>query len=83
MELLGMQSHGCRTTLYTLQLWHRRVAQLHVPMRSRNDEEVSKIVLRYPSIIISGHLLAAGLKVPYMRVRESLKRVDPVGAMLR
>ncbi len=50
------------------------------------DEEVSKIVLQHPfagAIIISGHLLAAGLKVPHMRVRESLKHVDPVGVMLQ
>jgi hypothetical protein len=50
------------------------------------DEKVASIVLNHPysgAVIVTGHLLSTGLKVPHVRVQASLKRVDPIGVMFR
>jgi len=50
------------------------------------DEVISKIVLSHPfagAVIVSGHLTSSGIKVPLIRVASSLRRVDPIGIMLR
>jgi hypothetical protein len=50
------------------------------------DEIVSGIVLQHPesgAIIVLGHLAAKGIKVPLIRVKDCLRRVDPIGVMLR
>jgi len=50
------------------------------------DQRVASIVLQHPyagAVIVTGHLLSAGLKVPHVRVQASLKRVDPIGVMFR
>jgi len=50
------------------------------------DQRVASIVLQHPyagAVIVTGHLLSAGLKVPHVRVQAWLKRVDPIGVMFR
>ena len=50
------------------------------------DEIVSGIVLQHPesgAIIVLGHFAAKGIKVPLIRVKDCLRRVDPIGVMLR
>lgn len=50
------------------------------------DQYVATINSNHPlsgSVIVRGHLLAMGLKVQHGRVRESLRRVDEEGVLLR
>ncbi len=50
------------------------------------DDMTREIVLQHPyagAVIVSGHLASRGIKVPLLRVQTGLKRVDPVGVMLR
>lgn len=50
------------------------------------DEAVAGIVLQHPqsgAVIILGHLATLRIKVPLARVRDCLRRVDPIGVMLR
>lgn len=50
------------------------------------DELVAGISLNHPfagSSIIRGHLEVQGVKVPALRVQDSLKRVDPIGVFVR
>lgn len=50
------------------------------------DNMIREIVLQHPhagAVIMSGHLTSRGIKVPLLRVQTSLKRVDPIGVMLR
>jgi hypothetical protein len=50
------------------------------------DEKVASIVSKHPfsgAVIVTGHLLSTGLKIPHVRVQASLKRVDPIGVMFR
>jgi hypothetical protein len=50
------------------------------------DDVIREIVLQHPyagAVIMSGHLASKGIKLPLLRVQTSLKRVDPVGVMLR
>jgi hypothetical protein len=50
------------------------------------DNKITSIVLKHPfsgAVIVTGHLLSMGLKIPHVRVQASLKRVDPIGVMFR
>lgn len=50
------------------------------------DEVVAGISLLHPfagSSILKGHLEAKDIKLPILRVQESLQRVDPIGVFIR
>jgi len=50
------------------------------------DSAIAEISLKHPlagASIVQGHLNGSGLYVPLERVRESLRRVDAIGVMLR
>ena len=53
---------------------------------SELDEKVNEIKESFPnsgSRILQGHLRSAGVHVQQHRIRESLRRIDPCGTMLR
>ncbi|KAJ3567916.1 hypothetical protein NP233_g6054 [Leucocoprinus birnbaumii] len=50
------------------------------------DEIVSLFSLQHPqngAYIVQGHLRSLNINIPIQRVKDSLKRVDPVGSLLR
>lgn len=50
------------------------------------DEEITDTIQQHPfsgAVIVSGLLASAGLRLPLLRIRESLRRVDPIGVLLR
>jgi hypothetical protein len=50
------------------------------------DAVVSLIKLEHPfagAVVVSGHLSARRLIIPHARVQASLRRIDPIGVMLR
>jgi hypothetical protein len=79
----------CRSTLYN----HLERANLSSARRvftalsdDELDEKVAEISLQHPfagSVIVLGHLEAQNIHIPIVRVRESLKRVDAIGVIVR
>lgn len=79
----------CRKTLFN----HLEAAGLSkegIAYAEISDEDLDQIVAtinaNHPlsgSIMVRGHLLASGLKVQLERVRDSLRRVDEEGVLLR
>ena len=78
-----------RKTLYN----HLRAAGLssarpaHADISDEDlDELVAEISLSHPfvgSTIVHGHLQSRGISVPMRRVNESMRRVDPLGVLVR
>jgi hypothetical protein len=79
----------CERTLY----YHLSRANLPSARRAFTDisdgdldELVAEISLQHPfagSVIVLGHLEARGIHVPAARVRDSLRRVDTIGVIVR
>lgn len=77
-----------RTTLYNHMARDRRPTKRPYTdiTPAELDDAVSRIVLSHPfagSVIVAGHLANQQIKVPLLRIQESLRRVDPIGVMLR
>jgi hypothetical protein len=83
-EQFGVHPNTARNHMQRANLpTHRLYSQLN---DNELDEKVASIVLAHPfsgAVIVTGHLLSQGLKVPHVRVQASLRRVDPIGVMFR
>jgi hypothetical protein len=50
------------------------------------DAIIGKIIPHHPlsgSVLIGGHVTALGYKVSHLRIQQSVRRVDPIGVMMR
>lgn len=85
---LAMLLNVSRVTLYNhMRAEGRLTKRPYTDISNTNlDNVIREIVLLHPfagAVIVSGHLASRGIKVPLLRVQTCLKRVDPIGVMLR
>ena len=82
-EMLGIS----RKTLYNKTIGQQSVAPKYTHINdSQLDTEVSSIKESHPNdreILIAGHLLHKGIRVPRAQLRRSIHRVDPEGVAKR
>ncbi|KAK7155993.1 hypothetical protein R3I94_006153 [Phoxinus phoxinus] len=86
-EIANLFGASERTIRRRMKQYHMRVSDLYSTISDAElDSTIEEIQRMYPNSgyrIIHGHLQARGLHVQTSRVRESVRRVDPHGTLIR